>query len=186
MVTDTNQRVLNTCRKCGYQWFTRKSKTPMRCSNCRSILWNRDRKSRNKSKLRVAWRDNRNNKIVAMRKSNPCMTLQEVGTHLGLTRERIRQILQSEGQPTRRYVAGRTWVCQKCGVTYHLSRHHTHHLYCPACKEIGAKIPVACDQCGKIKFMYAIQVLRKQATTGTANEHFFCDRHCYDKWRKGR
>lgn len=39
--------------------------------------------------------------VAALRHANPKMLLREIGEQVGLTRERVRQILKREGLPTR-------------------------------------------------------------------------------------
>jgi len=42
--------------------------------------------------------------VVAARKAKPWWSLQDIAREVGVTRERVRQILLQEGLPTRRYM----------------------------------------------------------------------------------
>lgn len=44
-----------------------------------------------------------NKKVIKIRKENPCATLQQIGDEVGVSRERVRQILSRAKLPTARY-----------------------------------------------------------------------------------
>ena len=69
------------------------------------MLWGRDRKPHPKGE--------NFNRALELRKTTPCLTLQEVGDKLGVTRERARQLLKAGEMPTKRYL--RKYYCRKCG-----------------------------------------------------------------------
>lgn len=184
-------RTLNTCRICGYQWFAKRNKegtfvSPF-CPHCHSHLWNRERKPHVKGHIGNRLTGVRE-KVLNMRRLNACATLVEIGEKYGVSRERVRQILASEGKETHHYVKGRTFICNNCGVSYqtHTKRGEKGHyskLYCQGCKgKVTRKIPVSCDVCGTITYRYAAHILNKQTVNGKVRERFFCGSRCKGLW----
>lgn len=54
--------------------------------------------------------------VIRLRKRNPCMTLAQIGSRVGRTRERVRQILSRAGLPTRALVLPKLrYECPGCG-----------------------------------------------------------------------
>ena len=67
----------------------------------------------------MAWPKCSHSAVIETRKRNPCATLQQIGDKFGVSRERIRQILEPYGFPKgitiRRKVAGHSPICPICG-----------------------------------------------------------------------
>ena len=55
--------------------------------------------------------DSVRDKVIELRKSMPCASNQTIADKVGVSRERVRQILKSSGLPTRKYYA----TCSECG-----------------------------------------------------------------------
>ena len=55
------------------------------------------------------------NKVITLRQKHPSYTLQDIGNEVGISRERVRQILKSEGMHTTAFYA--TTADIKRGVT---------------------------------------------------------------------
>ena len=54
--------------------------------------------------------------VIRLRKGNPCMTLKQIGDRVGVTRERVRQVLSRAGLPTRALVSPKLrYECPGCG-----------------------------------------------------------------------
>jgi DNA-directed RNA polymerase sigma subunit (sigma70/sigma32) len=54
--------------------------------------------------------------IIEYRLRNPCLTLEAVGKHFGISRQRVHQILVSKNQPTKHYIKQKpTYKCLQCG-----------------------------------------------------------------------
>ena len=93
------------------------------------------------------------NPIIALRQANPDMVLREIGEIVGLTRERVRQILKREGLPTSTY---RPVLFCFCGKETLLTQSRYRSKYCSdACQaEAAAKrheatlSTLTCETCG--------------------------------------
>lgn len=155
-------RIDHKCQKCGYEWSG--IDKPLRCPNCLSTLWGRDRK---------IWHGENYNKAIELRKATPCLTLQEVGDKLGVSRERVRQLLNRAELPTMHYKV--TNRCSKCGVEVPKSNRSG---LCKECKEESHRVPLICDQCGELFYRGQHQVIsQSQPHTG-----YYCSRQCYGKY----
>lgn len=114
--------------------------------------------------------------VVALRQKNPCLTLQEVGDTVGVSRERVRQILAAEGRPTRRSYAH---TCQSCGKR---TEQENKLGLCQACKTLlwtFADIPCFCG-CGKI-VRKRVAVIANNARHGGQGRVFY-NRTCFGRW----
>ena len=60
--------------------------------------------------------------IVKLKKKYPCMTLRAIGDKVGVSYERVRQILNENHIPTKQYIAKN--ICLNCGAE--ISRHRTY------------------------------------------------------------
>lgn len=87
------------------------------------------------------------NKVCQLRADNPNMTLVGIGTLVGVSRERVRQLLKAEELPTRG-IRIKKWVytCIKCGKS---GDGIPKTGLCKAC--LYPKVIVNCDYCGKEK-----------------------------------
>ena len=157
--------IINTCKQCGWQWAQHRTRKvnpiPLTCPNCQSHLWNRDSK--------IIHGENYT-KAIEIRQSNPCATLQTIGDKLGVSRERVRQILNKAHKPTKHYIV--TYHCNGCGKE--ILKNNVGG-YCMSCKILRNKIPVACTQCEKIFYLSPSRLL-------VSREHYFCSNKCKGKW----
>lgn len=125
--------------------------------------------------------------IVATRRSNPCATLLEIGDKYGVSKQRIHQILQKEGEVTRHWTAwsaARTGhVCPSCGEwKADVSKRCRKCAISKRKAERGStKVPVSCDWCGKITWRYPSAVIRN-ANSPRYKAHQFCDKRCQGYW----
>ena len=95
--------------------------------------------------------------IVQMKLENPSITLQALGDRFNLTRERIRQILISEGFITHRKL--KTRDCLYCSATFVVQDRINAGLsltYCSKeCKTDSHRVYLNCKSCGKQYFLGA-------------------------------
>jgi hypothetical protein len=116
-------------------------------------------------------------KAVELKRKNPCLTLEAIGDSLGVTRERVRQILQEHGFDTKRRI--KTRICAGCGRVYRVSeggrKYHSRE-----CWKKSILIPVACASCGKIMWHREKHVLAQLSTRGY--QRMFCSRACKGQW----
>lgn len=164
-------RTLAVCQKCGYQWFKRKETNVQVCPFCRHPDGTRVYGLR---KYRVSQRQKGPNfeKVLAMRKVTPCISMQEIGEKLGITRERVRQILKSAGQPTKHYVARH--MCAGCGRKL---QSNNKSGYCQKCSKERNRIPLVCDECSTLFYRTKAEVLNRAKQNGYEGK-VFCSKHC--------
>ena len=119
-------------------------------------------------------------RVKSLRQSNPGMTLIEIGEEVGVTRERVRQILASENLETRS--TARIPIpmppCRRCGnfVPYRK------RIFCSSiCQHPTGRTIVMCHSCGKeISLMTSIYKTRQARAA-----HIHCSRTCRDNSRRG-
>lgn len=164
---------------CGYSWTQKYNRIPIKCPSCHSTLWNReDNRHFNppppKPLIKVS-----HELIIKERKAIPCATLQQMSDKFGVSRERIRQILKYENLPTRHYT--KHLNCAKCGTRILLNNKSG---YCHKCLVEIHRIPLICDECGRLYYRSECQVIHtaknKQYRGGQ-----FCSNRCRNihRWR---
>jgi hypothetical protein len=116
----------------------------------------------------------RDAKLVQMRLNNPEMTLESIGIHFGITRERARQILVRNGAATRRHLE--YCFCSKCGAR-HKSSHSKEIRLCSECKYHAIRGTYTCYQCGT-DFVRKKSEQTRRHQTGLD----FCSRQCYGRY----
>jgi len=120
-------------------------------------------------------------KVIELRKHHPEMTLQAIGTELGISRERVRQILTSENIETRSL--GRIPVpmplCKNCNNPVPLRK----RIYCsPECQRPNGKTTTHCHFCNKEIVLMSAQY-RARSSRAT---HIHCSRECRGADRRGK
>jgi len=119
--------------------------------------------------------------VAYLRETNPAMTLQEIGSHVGISRERVRQILVSEKLETRS--SGRQPLpmpeCLYCGTLLP----NRHRRYCgPKCQYPNGRTIVYCQYCNKeINVMTSVYNSRMRRA-----KYIHCSRDCRDNNRRGQ
>lgn len=108
-------------------------------------------------------------RVKRLRRINPCLTLQSIGDACGISRERVRQILNSENMETKGVVFKR--LCLNCeGFLKSGNR-----KFCsPKCRYEYNYPLVECMQCHKL--------FRKWQGYLKRYSHHFCSRSCKGKW----
>ena len=108
--------------------------------------------------------------VVSMRNKSACATLQDIADNLGISRQRVHQILKKEDLRTKHYTQKTRFECQVCGKT-------SSHKFCSVeCKKKWHEIPVTCTTCGKLFTRSRRQLLAHY------KEFLFCSRECFGKW----
>ena len=119
--------------------------------------------------------------VAYLRETNPAMTLQEIGSHAGISRQRVQQILISEKLETRS--SGRQPipmpVCLYCGT----SLPSRQRQYCDSkCQYPNGRTIVYCHYCNKeMSFMTSVYTSRTKRA-----KHIHCSRDCRDNNRRGQ
>ena len=115
--------------------------------------------------------------IADMRRKFPCYTLQQIGNEFGLSRERVRQILNSQGEETQSLRRVTPQQCQRCGDIIAKNR-----IHCDKCQYELHHVQVICDQCGKLFWRSVSSVLQYSFLSDNKRQHYFCDRKCFGRW----
>lgn len=103
---------------------------------------------------------------------NPYMTGVEVGRLVGISRERVRQLRNEMGLPTR--AVARSSYCPHCGNPFPAWKQQ---MFCSRlCRRNSTLIPVPCEACGKINFYNRKRVTCLQSKG--KQQHFWCDYKC--------
>lgn len=124
--------------------------------------------------------ENRRILVGNMRKMHPDYTLQQIGEQFGISRERVRQILNLLGIETKssdRLLIGK--FCERCG-TATISKKKT---YCKQCQYELHHVPLICDNCGTLFWRLASGVLKYSGRENNYN-HSFCNRSCFWNWMR--
>lgn len=113
--------------------------------------------------------------VRELRSAYLCMTMSEIAKKVGVSRQRVYQILQKDGFPTKHqhYVRKNLYECPVCGTT-------SEHKFCSdACKNKWQQIPVICSRCGKLFSRNRRVLLRNYRRHSRA---LFCSRYCIGMW----
>lgn len=117
--------------------------------------------------------------IIALRQTNPKMTLRAMGKKVGLHHEKVRQILKREGLSTNT----RLVLFCLCG-----QRQSRHRPYCStACQQAAAAerhaktlVTICCEVCGTPR-QYNRKVVAARRRSGNSS-YRFCSRSCTSHW----
>ena len=118
-------------------------------------------------------------KLAKIRWTNPCATLQEMGDRLGVSRERIRQMLNRLELPTRHYSEKKMVGCLQCGSPIREGKE-----FCNLkCHTAYNAIFVTCNQCGKLTRKTTARVIStEQRVKKGYKGNYYCDRKCFGRW----
>jgi len=118
--------------------------------------------------------------VAQLRKDNPDMTLKTIGEKVGLSRERIRQILASENLSTRSVteVQRRAFKpfprCETCNLP---TKAHNRKYCSNACRFPSAWTTFACYRCGKENTIETSQYKKR----AKYYNHMHCSKSCSTK-----
>ena len=110
---------------------------------------------------------------VKLRNDTPCLTLQQIGDKLGITRERVRQILLNQGKDTKHYIHKNIYECLECGTTI---MGNSHYFCSNTCRNKYKNIPLICEQCGILFYRTEAQLLH---SIKRGQKHIYCSRKCF-------
>jgi len=117
--------------------------------------------------------------VIQTKLRNPCATLQQIGNKYGITRERVRQILEPFDLPTSRDIRGKILrICPICGCEKAPNRR-----CCSLCAEKWHKdryIQLACEVCGILYPRRAKELIYHINKRGY--KHQFCGKKCQGVW----
>ncbi len=122
--------------------------------------------------------------VIEIRKTNPCATLQTISDKVGVTSERVRQILKKNELPTRRW--RQTYLCIVCGkeIVVHYRKSY-HSPFCSnECNYEYHHIILMCHKCGKSFSRRVSDFLSYPSRSNSIKVYTFCSRECYHQWRR--
>jgi hypothetical protein len=114
-------------------------------------------------------------KVILIRKNNPCLYLYNIGDIVGLSGEAVRQILKSHGLPTRHRI--KHLICNNCGKELN----GTNKFFCSRkCQSEFNTVSLSCSYCGTIinRKIYNVRkvIMRRDPKL------FFCNKYCQGKY----
>jgi len=108
-------------------------------------------------------------KIFTFREEHPEWTLDAIGKEVGVTRERVRQILKKRGLPTKARKTSK--LCAVCSIRVAYSR-----KFCsPECRRKNSSITFKCSFCN-VDVTWSKAIFNAQKRRGYKNIH--CSREC--------
>ena len=113
--------------------------------------------------------------VLEIRSENPTASNSEIGRRLGLTRERVRQILGKEGIKTARKPRAGIF-CKSCGKSLHDAR--AKGPLCLSCIVRSSIVTLTCAYCSKA-FPRTRRSIKPGKKRGQIN--FYCSRRCWGK-----
>ena len=120
---------------------------------------------------------NTRKQIIELRLAHLSMTMSEIAKIVGVSRQRVFQILREDGLPTKHHVIIEKfqyqYQCLVCGTV-------SPHKFCSdECKKKWQQIPVVCTRCGRLFFRNITQLLHNYRRH---DKGLFCSKHCTAKW----
>lgn len=121
--------------------------------------------------------------IIAMKRKHPCLTLQFIGNHFDLSRERVRQVLTSVGIDTgfrKKY-----FICNQCHTKFLFKAvAYSSQLFCSrACHDLFNAKPLALCFCGCGEtFPLRASFMRRNFKDPRYKGHFFKNRSHFGRW----
>lgn len=116
-----------------------------------------------------------NRLIIKCRDENPQYTGAYIAEKFGITRERIRQILNKAHRKTTECRYGTRQICPKCG-----GRKSGNSLMCTSCSLADRRTKISCLTCGKLFDMSKKLVIFR--INKRNQKHFFCSQRCHGIW----
>lgn len=114
-------------------------------------------------------------KVLELLGGNPTLPYSIVAEEVGVTRERVRQIAQRNGYPSRKGKP-KSKICPVCKNTYYSRRLHCSRTC--AYKAKRKRVVVICHNCRK-------PVERTPSNLRNKSGKYFCSRECfYSRWEK--
>ena len=111
--------------------------------------------------------------VIQLKKENPQYTLQQIGDQIGITRERVRQILNTESLPTHHLTPPKR--CRQCKKPINKAGNR---IFCSlACKSLSRRIKLVCETC-HIEF-YRLKGINNFRTEKTGLKHQYCCLGCF-------
>jgi len=123
------------------------------------------------------------NKILELRKNNPCATLSFIAKQVNTSHQYVDYILSKHGAPTKHYK--QEYICNNCGIKFKPTQAHKSRLYCSnECKnEHQHKLHWITVKCAYCKGTKEVRVSQYNRQLKCSNRDInFCSKKCQGKW----
>jgi len=118
--------------------------------------------------------------IITLRQNNPCMTLREIGSSVGVSREWARQVLAEKGMPTKALRVYTMYRCLNCGQEFRkIDDRRTNKFCTKKCWQEYLRVPASCSECGKIFYVLQSDLLNRLQKR--KDERLYCSKRCHGK-----
>ena len=126
-------------------------------------------------------------RVKEIRATNPCLSMLKIGKQVGISRERVRQILKSEKMRTKIPTKSKTYTCAVCGKKFSLSpsdiiRGCTGLCCSRQCRTKYCAITFICEVCGREFTCPQSEVLYHARNPNGPKRGRFCSKQCQGKW----
>jgi len=123
-------------------------------------------------------------KVIELRVNNPCWSATHIAEMVGLSRERVGQILRGNGLPTTSVQYGKKYkVEMECNHCHKKFQGDRHSLFCSLkCVSDYHRVDLVCEICGVV-FKRRYGEIRSRYCEGRdTTDHIFCSKKCQGKW----
>lgn len=120
--------------------------------------------------------------VAEIRRQNPCAKLEEIGRHVGLSRERVRQLLKEAGLQAkslghREQLTLRCAICGSENMVFPSKATSKNYACSDACRLDIYHPWVACDNCGRLERRTLCSLMRAGRL---GHQKLYCSNAC--KW----
>ncbi|MCK9369929.1 hypothetical protein M0R04_08495 [Candidatus Dojkabacteria bacterium] len=144
---------MNTCIDCGK---TISNNKVQRCRKCNTTF---------------KYPNNIRDKVIEARKLSPCALQKDIAVNLGISSNRVGQILKESNLNTKHYIVKFYYKCLNCDKpTLNPSG-----LCSLKCRREYHSIPFYCEQCGKLSHIAQSQLLHR---IKKGQHHLYCGKKC--------
>jgi predicted RNA-binding Zn-ribbon protein involved in translation (DUF1610 family) len=116
-------------------------------------------------------------KAIAIKSRYPCSTLADIGRELGVSRERVRQVLVRANIQTK--IRKVKPFCKDCGNEL---THYNIYERCQKCLTIYKSVPLVCDNCGRMFYRGQSEVIAHSKDIRYKGKSFCCKK-CSGKYK---
>ncbi len=118
----------------------------------------------------------RNEEIVNLKLSHPCLSVTVVAEKYGITQQRVSEIWRFNGVHAQE-IKKDYYFCNYCGERFHPKATNSRNLYCNNhCRKLANQITFVCEECGQT-FSVRQSTVKYRLTKGLGVPRF-CSRGC--------
>ena len=114
--------------------------------------------------------------VIQLRQVNPCLKGSDIARTLGISRERVRQILNEEGMRTA--FPQKEFICNQCGITF-TTKGSSAKFCSMKCYSDSTRVPIICDECGILFHTLRSALIGRYRNRKT--DGLYCSKRCWGK-----